>query len=142
MPYTSLPVNVDTTYPDSGTDASVKVHQQHHDTIHATLNTGTLVLSSVQSASYTLAMADEYKAVEFTGSTAQTLTVPTNAAVAFPIGTLVEVCRIGTGAVTVAGASGVTIRSRDNLLAPNGQYAVASLRKRAANEWVLAGDLV
>ncbi len=30
-----LPVNLDTTYADSGTDASVKLHQQHHDTLHA-----------------------------------------------------------------------------------------------------------
>lgn len=28
-----LPVNIDTTYTDSGTDASVKLHQQHHDLI-------------------------------------------------------------------------------------------------------------
>lgn len=34
-----LPVNVDNTYPDDGTTPSVKLHQQHHDTIHAILNT-------------------------------------------------------------------------------------------------------
>lgn len=33
-----LPVNVDSTYADSGTDASVKTHQQHHDSIHALVN--------------------------------------------------------------------------------------------------------
>lgn len=35
----ALPVNVDSTYADSGTDASVALHQQHHDTIHAAVNT-------------------------------------------------------------------------------------------------------
>lgn len=34
----ALPVNVDSTYADSGTDASVALHQQHHDTIHKTIN--------------------------------------------------------------------------------------------------------
>lgn len=34
----ALPVNVDSTYADSGTDASVALHQQHHDTIHAAVN--------------------------------------------------------------------------------------------------------
>lgn len=34
----NLPVNVDVTYPDSGTDSSVKTHQQHHDAIHAIVN--------------------------------------------------------------------------------------------------------
>lgn len=33
-----LPTNVDSTYADSGTDASVAAHQQHHDTIHAAVN--------------------------------------------------------------------------------------------------------
>jgi hypothetical protein len=33
-----LPTNVDTTYADDGSDASVKLHQQHHDTIHAAVN--------------------------------------------------------------------------------------------------------
>jgi hypothetical protein len=34
MPEPNLPVNIDSTYADSGTDASVKLHQQYHDTIH------------------------------------------------------------------------------------------------------------
>jgi hypothetical protein len=32
-----LPTNIDTTYQD-GVDASVKLHQQHHDTIHSAAN--------------------------------------------------------------------------------------------------------
>lgn len=34
----ALPVNVDSTYADSGTDASVALHQQHHDSIHSAVN--------------------------------------------------------------------------------------------------------
>lgn len=33
-----LPVNIDSTYPNSGDDPSVALHQQHHDEIHAKLN--------------------------------------------------------------------------------------------------------
>lgn len=33
-----LPVNIDTTYADDGGDASVALHQQHHDSIHAARN--------------------------------------------------------------------------------------------------------
>lgn len=33
----ALPVNIDTSYADNGADASVKVHQQHHDVIHGGL---------------------------------------------------------------------------------------------------------
>lgn len=35
---TPLPTNLDATYADSGTDATVKLHQQYHDAIHAKVN--------------------------------------------------------------------------------------------------------
>ena len=38
MAVPGLPANIDTTYADSGTDLSVKVHQQHHDLVHAYVN--------------------------------------------------------------------------------------------------------
>jgi len=34
----NLPLNVDTTYSDSGTDPTVKAHQQHHDALHKFAN--------------------------------------------------------------------------------------------------------
>jgi hypothetical protein len=34
----NLPTNIDSSYADSATDASAKLHQQYHDTIHALLN--------------------------------------------------------------------------------------------------------
>jgi hypothetical protein len=34
LPNFSLPVNIDATYADDAGDASVKLHQQHHDTVH------------------------------------------------------------------------------------------------------------
>lgn len=33
-----LPTNTDSTYADSGTDPTVKLHQQHHDAIHGIVN--------------------------------------------------------------------------------------------------------
>lgn len=35
---TTLPTNIDATYPDDPNDPSVKLHQQHHDTLHALNN--------------------------------------------------------------------------------------------------------
>lgn len=91
---------------------------------------------------YTLALSDAGKVVELNNAAAITLTVPTNATVAFPIGTVIELWQQGAGQVTVAGAAGVTIRSTEAKLKLYGQYAAASLRKRATDEWVLVGDLV
>jgi len=90
---------------------------------------------------YTLALADAGTVVEFTSASSVTLTVPTNATAAFATGTVIELLQYGAGVVTLAPAGGVTIRSPGGLLAARAQYSSLSLRKRATNEWVLAGDL-
>jgi hypothetical protein len=57
----------------------------------------------------------------------------------FPIGTQLLMMQLGTGQVTVSGAVGVTVVSK-NGTKTSGQYAVISLIKVAANQWVVGGD--
>lgn len=90
--------------------------------------------------SYTLALADAGTAVEFTNSAAVTCTVPPNSATAFPVGTVIELLQYGTGQITVVAGTGVTIRTASSMTT-RAQYSVLSLRKRAADEWILSGDL-
>ena len=59
--------------------------------------------------SYTLALADNHRLVECANAAAITVTVPTNAAVAFPLGARIEIAQTGAGQITVSGA-GVTLR--------------------------------
>lgn len=94
-----------------------------------------------QAASYTLVLADAGKTVEMNNASANDLTVPPNSAVAFPVGTVVEVCQIGAGATTVVAGSGVTIQTPETLVL-TGQWSTVSLRKRATDQWVLSGDVV
>jgi hypothetical protein len=101
-----------------------------------------VVATSSQATSYTLVLADGIdRVVEFTGASGQTLTVPPNSSVAFPVGTIIPVYQHGAGTVGVTAGAGVTIRSRGGLLSLAGQYAEASIRKRGTDEWILAGDL-
>jgi len=86
---------------------------------------------------YTLVLADDGKVVEMSGG--GTLTVPTNAVVAFPIGTQITVLQTGASQVTVAGA-GVTINGTPGLKLRT-QWSSATLLKRATDTWVLMGDL-
>jgi hypothetical protein len=58
--------------------------------------------------------------------------------VAFPLGTVINVYRAGTGSVTISGAAGVTVR---NAGAISDQFGEVSLRKRGTDEWVLSGDV-
>ena len=95
---------------------------------------------NVQAASYTLALTDAGKSVEMNVATANNLTVPPNSAVAFPVGTIVEVCQVGAGQTTVVAGAGVTVRTPETLVV-TGQWSTVSLRKRAPDEWVRAGDV-
>jgi hypothetical protein len=90
---------------------------------------------------YTLVLTDDSKLVTLSNAAAITLTVPTNASVAFPIGCQIDLGQLGAGAVTVGGA-GVTINSKNSNLTINGQYVGVSLVKIATDTWLLLGDLV
>ena len=91
-------------------------------------------VENVQTTNYTLQLSDTAKVVAIDSASNRTVTVPTNASVAFPIGTVVNVYRAGTGTVTISGASGVTVRNVGTI--PS-QFGERSLRKRGTNEWVL-----
>lgn len=97
------------------------------------------VTYTTQTDNYILALGDKGTVVEMNKATAVNLTVPDNATVAFPLGTIIEIHQYGAGQVTVVAAGGVTIRSPLGLKL-SAQYATASLRKRATNEWILSGD--
>jgi len=96
-------------------------------------------LTSAQTASYTLVLADKDKLVEMSNASANTVTVPTNSSVAFPIGTQISILQTNTGQTTVGGA-GVTINGTPGLKL-RAQWSSATLIKRAENTWVLIGDL-
>jgi hypothetical protein len=103
------------------------------------------VPANTQTGSYTLVLGDAGKTVEMNSASATVLTVPPNSSVAFPVGTVIGVERIGAGAVTVAQGSGVVLRNRLETAGTTNrtiasQYGAVSLRKRATDEWVLVGD--
>ena len=96
---------------------------------------------SQKTASYTLSSINEKDSmIEMNSASATTVTIPTNAAVAFPIGTSLDVLRVGAGAVDVAGASGVTVNATPGLKL-RAQWSSATLIKRGTDTWVLVGDL-
>lgn len=100
-----------------------------------------LTTQTTKTGSYTLTIGDAGGLVEVNSASASTLTVPPNSSAAFPVGTTVAVRQYGAGQVAVAAGAGVTIRSRGAALQLAGQYAEATLTKRATDEWVLSGDV-
>jgi hypothetical protein len=97
------------------------------------------VFNAQTGTTYTLALTDVAKVVSLTNGSAITLTIPTNATVAFPTGTQILLYQGGAGQVTVGGA-GVTLRAQGSKTKISGQYGVAGLLKVGTDEWVLFGN--
>ena len=99
------------------------------------------LVQNAQTDSYTLVLADAGKLVEMGKATAQTLTIPLNSSVAFPVGTKIDVLQTGAGETTIAGAGGVTVNSEGSKLKVNAQWQAVTLVKRATDTWVLIGAI-
>ena len=94
-----------------------------------------------KTASYTLsALTERDDLIEMSSSSAMTLTIPTDATLNFPIGTSLDILQTSTGQVTIAGAAGVTVNATPGLKLRT-TWSSATLFKRAANTWVVYGDL-
>jgi hypothetical protein len=96
---------------------------------------------SRKTASYTLVLGDKDKVIEMNVGSANTLTIPTNASVAFTIGTEITIMQYGAGQTTIAQPGGVTIRSKGGYLKIADQYTGVTLVKVGTDEWYLIGNL-
>lgn len=99
-----------------------------------------ITINAQTSTSYTLVLGDGGALVTLTNAAAITLTVPTNASVAFPVGSHIMLAQMGAGQVTVAAAGGVSVFA-DPGLKIAAQYGGAELIKTATDTWLLVGRL-
>jgi hypothetical protein len=94
-----------------------------------------------KTAGYTLSVLSERDSlIEVSSATGVTVTIPTNATTAFPIGSSIDILQTGAGQVTIAGAVGVTVNATPGLK-PRTQWSSATLMKRATDSWIVVGDL-
>jgi len=89
--------------------------------------------------SYTLVLTDAGKLITFTGAAA-TVTIPTNASVAFAVGDQINIAQLGTAQITIGTASGVTLQSNGSKTKTASQYAVVTCVQYTANTWLLLGN--
>lgn len=98
------------------------------------------LFASSQTASYTAAIGDRGTCVEMNSASALNFTVPPNGTVAFDVGTVLQVCQLGVGQVTLVPGAGVTFLSAGTLTT-RAQYSIVAMRQRATNVWLISGDL-
>ncbi len=103
-----------------------------------------LTLNAQTGTTYTLVLTDNGRLVTLSNASAIAVTVPLNSSVAYATGAIVNIQQIGAGAVTIQGASGVTITSTGaTATAPvtRAQYSAASIIKTGTDSWTVIGDI-
>jgi hypothetical protein len=102
-----------------------------------------VVINEQSGTSYTLSLTDNGKLIKMTSASANTITVPLDSSVNFPIGATIAVVQYGDGTLTVQGASGVTVNSTAGSASASvsDKYAGGQLYKMSANQWLLIGSV-
>jgi hypothetical protein len=103
-------------------------------------------VNSDATADYTAVIADAYQVlVPMNKATAVAFKIPTNASVAFPVGTAITILNKGAGTVTISAVtSGTTtvLSAGATAAAPTlAQYKTAVAIKTATDAWYIAGGI-
>jgi hypothetical protein len=102
---------------------------------------------NAQTATYTVVLTDNRnKLVTMDVATANNFLIPTNANVAFPIGSIINVIQIGAGTTTIEAVTpGTTTISSTGATATapelRAQFSAASCIKVATDTWYVVGDI-
>jgi hypothetical protein len=93
--------------------------------------------TTTRTADYTLARSDAFSVIRMNVAVANSVTVPPNADVAFPIGTVIEIGQTDIGKTTIVAGAGVTINAPDGL-AYDLRFRHGRLRKTGTDTWSFA----
>ena len=106
----------------------------------------TFTVDADATADYTAVLDDQYQTlVPMNKATAVAFKIPTNASVAFPVGTAITVLNKGAGTCTISAVTSgtTTILSAGTVAAAPtlGQYKTAVCIKTATDTWYVAGSV-
>lgn len=104
----------------------------------------TFTVGTANTVDYTAVLADQYQVLEIMNkASAIAFNIPTDASVAFPVGTAITVLNIGAGTCTISAVTpGTTTVLSAGAVAASptlGQYKTAVCIKTAANTWYVVG---
>jgi hypothetical protein len=118
------------------------------DVLSAAMYNGlvSFTVGSDQTADYTAVLTDQYQSlVPMNKATAIAFKIPTNASVAFPVGTVITVLNKGAGTCTISAVtSGTTtvLSAGATAASPTlGQYKSAACVKTATDTWYVVGAI-
>ena len=105
-----------------------------------------LAFDAQTGTTYTTVLNDNGQVVTMNNASSNTLSIPTNASVAYPVGTQINVLQIGAGQTTIqAVTSGTTtiLSTAATAAAPKirARYGMATCIKAATDTWYVVGDI-
>lgn len=119
----------------TGTSTSLAVHPAG-----LTATRGLYVGINAQTGTtYAPVLTDQGKLVTCTNAAAITVTLPSNATTAFPIGTQIDFAGMGAGKITFVAGSGATAVGTPSLVT-RAQYSAVTAVKTATDAWLIIGD--
>jgi hypothetical protein len=140
-------VEGDLTAVTAGTGITVTDSTGPIPTVAFDYRAGSAVTLNAQTATYTVVLTDaDQKLVTMDVATANDFLIPTNANVAFPVGTVINVIQIGAGKTTIEAVTpGTTTISSTGATATapelRAQFSAASCIKVATDTWYVVGDI-
>ena len=97
-------------------------------------------LNAQTGTTYAPVVADENTFITLSNAAAITVTMPSNATQAIPVGAEIDFCWYGVGQPTFAAGSGATVNGTPGLKL-RARYSAATAKKIGTNEFVIIGDL-
>lgn len=124
----------------TGTDTTRAVTAAGVKAVADTLAPANQTINAQTGTTYTPVLTDASKIVTLSNASAITVTLPQDSDVAFPTGSRIDFIGIGAGLVTFAAGTGATLNGTPSLVS-RAQWSGVTAVKRAANTWVILGDL-
>jgi hypothetical protein len=133
-------------YTMSGQYSSARLVKSAANVWRLYIDAGVVVFNRQYSSAYTLTLQDSNKIVEMNvdqaTSAVNTVTIPLNSSVPFPIGTQIIVSQYGTSNTIISPTGGVIIRSTSDAIQLVAQYSSVTMVKLGTDEWYIYGGLV
>ena len=106
----------------------------------------TFTVNTAQTADYTAVLNDQYQTLTpMNKATAIAFKIPTNASVAYPVGTALTILNVGAGTCTISAVtSGITTVLSAGAVAASptlAQYKTAVCIKTATDAWYVVGGI-
>ncbi|WP_323037725.1 DUF2793 domain-containing protein [Pararhodobacter sp.] len=103
---------------------------------------GIVTIRTLTATAHVLELIDLGAILETIGASPVTVTIPSEASVAFEIGTLINITQVGSGVATITAGAGVSLNGVvAGSVALDGPWSGAALSKRGADAWVIQGAL-